>query len=199
MSNKRFGGRTLARSQALQILFQAEASGRTVTEVLSGEYALSDGPLDPYGEKLARGAGEKIRLLDAIIARASMNWSVARMPAVDRNLLRLTIYEILECDDVDTAVSIDESVELAKAFGTDESPRFVNGVLGRIAAQLSQGEDLVAEAQDELAHAHEAASAADAPDGAADDAADDAFNDPANTSADGFEAYTPSSFEDEEA
>jgi N utilization substance protein B len=140
----RFGARTNARSQALQLLFQAEATGRMVVDVLAGEYALSDGPLDSYAEQLAVGADSMLHELDAVLEMTSSNWSVRRMPAVDRNLLRLAVYEMLEVEDVDTAVVIDECVELAKAYGTDESSAFVNGVLGRLAARLAAGEDVVA-------------------------------------------------------
>ena len=139
-----FGGRTLARSQALQLLFQAEANARAVLDVLDGEYALSQGPLDDYARRLALGADERRLELDAVIAARSRGWSVARMNAVDRNLLRLALYEMLYVDEVDVAVTIDECVELAKAYGTDESSRFVNGILGRVADDLEAGVDVVA-------------------------------------------------------
>ena len=116
----RFGARTNARSQALQLLFQAEATGRMVVDVLAGEYALSDGPLDSYAEQLAVGADSMLHELDAVLEMTSSNWSVRRMPAVDRNLLRLAVYEMLEVEDVDTAVVIDECVELAKAYAAGE-------------------------------------------------------------------------------
>lgn len=145
MSHKRFGGRTLARSQALQLLFQAEATDRTVADVLMGSYALSqDDPLDEFGEQLAVGADAMRHELDAVIAQASKNWSVSRMPSVDRNLLRLAVYEMLQVEEVALAVTIDESVELAKAYGTDESSRFVNGLLGRIATQIESGQNVLA-------------------------------------------------------
>jgi N utilization substance protein B len=79
--------------------------------------------------------------LDARIGAASTNWTVSRMPSVDRNLLRLALYEMIAVDEVAIAVSIDESVELAKAYGTDESSRFVNGLLGRIADELDLEDD----------------------------------------------------------
>ena len=142
-----FGPRTNARSQALQLLFQAEATGRTVDQVLEGgEYSLSDGPLDPFGEADARGAGEMLPVLDVIISQASTHWTVPRMPAVDRNILRLATYEMLEVDEVAVPITIDEFVELSKAYGTDESSRFVNGVLGRIADRIEAGEDVVGDA-----------------------------------------------------
>lgn len=166
MSSRSFGGRTLARSQALQLLFQAEVLGRAVSDVLQGPYALGqDEPLDEYGEYLALGVDGMRNKLDAVISRASTNWTVPRMPAVDRNLLRMAIYEILYVDEVATAVSIDEAVELAKAFGTDESSRFVNGLLGRVATEVEQGVDVVAVAwaqQNDEALQEDEAPAADA-------------------------------------
>lgn len=126
-------GRTLARCQALQILFQSEACGRSVDDVLAGDYALSEGPLDEYAEQIARGCGSRLEELDGILERSAHNWSLSRMSPTDRNLLRLALYEILYVDDVDPSVSISECVELAKAFGSsDESSRFVNGILGHI-------------------------------------------------------------------
>ena len=151
MGHARFGGRTLARSQALQLLFQAEALGLSVDEVLEGPYALSEGPLDDYGRDLALGADGMRHELDAVISHRSTSWSVGRMCAVDRNLLRLSLYEMLCVDEVDVAVSIDECVELARAFGTNDSSRFVNGLLGRVADDLEAGLDPVALAQAALA------------------------------------------------
>lgn len=161
-SSSHLHGRTLARCQALQLLFQAEACDRPVNDVLAGDYVLSDGPLDEYAEQVARGCGERILELDAVLAGAARNWAISRMSATDRNLLRISLYEILYVDEVDKAVSIDECVELAKAFGgSDESSRFVNGVLGRIAADIEAGVDVVEVArQRELAEAAELAAAA---------------------------------------
>ncbi len=128
-------GRTLARSQALQILFQAEARDMPVDQVLDSDVLLSKGPLSPYAEKLARGCYANLDRIDYALHKVSQNWSLYRMPSSDRNLLRIAVYEmrLLEDDPVDDAVVINEAVEIAKAYGTDESARFVNGVLGRIA------------------------------------------------------------------
>ena len=143
MTSKMFGPRTTARSQALQLLFQAEALGRTVDDVLAGDYALDEGPLDEYGEELARGVDGMRHELDAVIARFSHAWSIGRMPAVDRNLMRIALYEMTCVDDVETAVAIDEAVELAKAYGSDDdTSRFINGLLGRVAADIAAGADL---------------------------------------------------------
>lgn len=138
MSSKVNRGRTLARSQALQILFQAEALDKPVDAVLAGDYLLSKGPLDDYAIELARGAYEHIDEIDSALVACSKNWDLNRMPASDRNLLRIAVFE-LRCADpsdrLDTAVVINEAVEIAKAYGTDESAKFVNGILGRIARQ----------------------------------------------------------------
>ena len=177
MSGIHFGGRTLARSQALQLLFQAEATDRTVSEVLEGDFSVTDGPLDPFGRMLALGADDMRHDLDAIISETSANWSVARMPAVDRNLLRLALYEMLEVDEVAVPVTIDESVELAKAYGADESSRFVNGVLGRVATKLDSGVDVVAEARGAAAGADADDSDAEAEDEASAVAAEEELED----------------------
>lgn len=154
-NHKHIGGRTLSRCNALQLLFQAEASGRSVADVLSGEYALSEGPLDEYGELLARGTYEHLADIDAVLSEASRNWSLSRVSATDRNLLRIALFEILYVDEVASAVAIDECVELAKAFGSsEESSRFVNGILGRIQTDIDAGVDVV-----EKGHAHSAAEA----------------------------------------
>ncbi len=151
----RFGGRTLARAQALQILFQADVNHRMVEEVLSGDYAITDGPLDPYGQELALGVDSRRYAIDAVIRASSASWSLSRMPIVDRNILRLALYEMIEEDDITVAVAIDEAVELAKAFGTDESPRFINGVLGTIAKDVEAGIDVYEKARQTL-HAAQA-------------------------------------------
>lgn len=153
-------GRTLARSQALQLLFQAEVLDKTVEEVLAGDYLVSKGPLDPYAVELARGCYAVRDAVDAKLESASQNWTLARMPGTDRNLLRLAVYEMTSVEDLPSvAVAINEAVEIAKAYGTDESARFVNGVLGRIARDKT-GLDLSAVEQ-ATADAAEAAEEAD--------------------------------------
>lgn len=133
MSLKVERGRTLARSQALQLLFQAEILHRSVDEVLAGDYLLSKGPLAPYAAELARGCYDHIDEIDRGLRRVSENWALERMPGPDRNLLRLAVYELrFSPEHVDDAVVINEAVEIAKAYGTDESASFVNGVLGRV-------------------------------------------------------------------
>ncbi len=123
-------------------MFQAEATNRSVLEVLGGDYTLSEGPLDEYAQLLAVGADGIRDDLDDIIAAYSKDWSIDRMPSVDRNLLRISLYEILKVPEVDVAVAINEVVDLARAYCGDDSPRFINGVLGRIVDDIDAGEDI---------------------------------------------------------
>ena len=126
-------------ARLFRYLFQAEALDKPVDAVLAGDYLLSKGPLGDHAVELARGAYEHIDEIDsALVACSKKNWDPNRMPASDRNLLRIAVFE-LRCADpsdrLDAAVVINEAVEIAKAYGTDESAKFVNGVLGRIARQ----------------------------------------------------------------
>lgn len=138
MSLKVYRGRTLARSQALQLLFQAEQMDRPLEDVLAGDYLISKGPLDPYAIELAQGANDHIDEIDDALSANSRNWTLERMPGADRNLMRIAVYEMRYLNDpeITDAIVINEAVELAKAYGTDESARFVNGVLGGIARNL---------------------------------------------------------------
>ncbi|AEB07101.1 NusB antitermination factor [Coriobacterium glomerans PW2] len=139
MSIKVNRGRTLARSQALQLLFQAEALMCSLDEVLEGDYLLSQGPLEPYALELVRGCYAHLDRIDSALCAVSQNWELSRMPGSDRNLLRLAIYEMRLADEpIEDAVVINEAVEIAKAYGTDESAGFVNGVLG----EISRAEEL---------------------------------------------------------
>lgn len=129
------GARTKARKRALDILFEADQRGLNVGDALEARIADSgrETPLPAYAIQIVRGVLSRWSELDAIIAEASVDWPLKRMPAVDRNLLRIAAWEILDNDEVSVAVAIDEAIELARDLSTDDSPRFVNGVLGRIA------------------------------------------------------------------
>ena len=133
MSLKVYRGRTLARSQALQLLFQAEATDSPLERVLEGDFLISKGPLDPYALELCRGAYEHIDRIDCALRAVAKNWDLMRMPGADRNLLRIAVYEMrfLTDEEVSDAIVINEAVEIAKAYGTDQSASFVNGVLGK--------------------------------------------------------------------
>lgn len=126
------GSRREARERALSLLYEAYAKD------VSPEQVLADLPLapDPFAADLVAGVGREVRRIDELISRFAVDWAVERMPVVDRTLLRMAVYELLERPDVPTGVVISEAVELAKTYSTDESGRFVNGVLGAIAADV---------------------------------------------------------------
>ncbi|MGB4442076.1 MAG: transcription antitermination factor NusB [Coriobacteriia bacterium] len=126
--------RTRARRQALQILYQREITEQTVAQIIDARsYSEEDGEPSDYCRELALGTEINGAVIDAEIGATSQHWTLMRMPYVDRNILRLAVYEILFEPDVPDSVAINEAVEMAKAYGTDDSPKFVNGVLGRIA------------------------------------------------------------------
>lgn len=133
--------RTRARRAALQVLYTSEitdASPTAIAETGDGRLA-EDGPLPAYALALVRGIEAHRCAIDDQLVATSENWSLVRMPIVDRSILRLAAYEMMFVDDVPVSVAINEAVELAKDFGgEDESPRFVNGVLGRIAKILDE-------------------------------------------------------------
>jgi N utilization substance protein B len=91
-----------------------------------------------YADELVRGTASALERVDTLIREASTNWRLERMTRVDRNLLRMAVYELLERSDIPRAVILDEAIELAKAFGGEESGAFVNGVLDRIAEELGR-------------------------------------------------------------
>lgn len=130
--------RTTARRVALQVLYTAEIKGITAAEVVAeGTFLSEEGTLTDYALDLVRGVENNRIAIDGNLKAAAENWSLGRMPIVDRSILRIATYEILFVEDVPTSVAINEAVELAKDFGgEDESPRFVNGVLGRIAKDV---------------------------------------------------------------
>ena len=121
-----------ARERALALLYEAETKDVSPGEVLA---ALPVAP-DPFAADLVRGVGDASAELDARIGAVSKGWTVARMPAIDRALLRVGLYELLYEPDTPTAVIINEAVELAGRFSTDDSSRFVNGVLSKLAADV---------------------------------------------------------------
>jgi transcription antitermination protein NusB len=125
--------RTKARKRALDILFESEARGADPLVVLKERRDTDDAPpVSDYAAKLVEGVVERRERIDQLLTEHSEGWSVARMPAVDRALLRIGLYELLWIDEIDDPVAITEAVELARTLSTDDSPRFVNGVLGRI-------------------------------------------------------------------
>ena len=130
--------RTRSRRQALQILYQRDITGDGVTLILNTKaYSTEDGEPDEFCRDLLGGVEEHSVFIDEMIGLVSENWSVSRMPLVDRNILRLATYEILYEFDVPASVAINQAVELAKVYGGEDSSKFVNGVLGRIAERAA--------------------------------------------------------------
>jgi N utilization substance protein B len=132
--------RRAAREQALKWLYQVDV-GRTPTEdaIAETQIALDEEAL-AFARELLQGIVANVREIDALITRYAKDWSLERMPALDRNILRLSIFEILHLPDIPHSVSADEAVELAKRYSTAESSKFVNGVLGSLLRDLEQSQ-----------------------------------------------------------
>jgi N utilization substance protein B len=129
--------RNKARKRAFQILFEAEQRGAAPTSVMADWIRLArtddrQPPVTEYTMQLVEGYEAHAPRIDELLAGYSVGWTLDRMPVVDRNVLRLGTYELLWEDDVPDAVVLDEAVQLAKEFSTDDSPSFVNGLLGRL-------------------------------------------------------------------
>lgn len=125
--------RSKARKRALDLLYAAEVRGRSAMEQLAEQQEQVGAPGNPYTTELVTGISERAARLDEVISSYAQGWTLDRMPAVDRNVLRLGCFEILYVDDVPDAVAISEAINLARDLSTDDSPTFVNGVLGNIA------------------------------------------------------------------
>jgi N utilization substance protein B len=121
-----------ARKRALDILFESELRGVDPVVTLAERVAAGDPPVNEYTVRLVEGVAEHQARIDELLETYSVGWSLDRMPAVDRNLLRVGLFEVLWADDVPDAVAVNEAVELARQLSTDDSPGFVNGLLGRI-------------------------------------------------------------------
>ena len=125
--------RSKARKAALDLLYESDIRGRPVSEVLAARILQVEYPIREFTQSLIAGVSEHRTRLDEIISMRAKSWDLDRMPVLDRNILRLGAYEILWGGDVSTSVAIDEAVELAKMLSTEESPGYINGVLGAIA------------------------------------------------------------------
>ena len=124
--------RSKARKRALDILFASELRSESPVAALDRAIADGEGPTNDYTAVLVRGVVEHQAEIDDLISTYSEGWTLDRMPAVDRNVLRLAIYEILHVEDVPDAVAISEALTLVGDLSTDESPQFVNGVLAAV-------------------------------------------------------------------
>ncbi|KOV85003.1 transcription antitermination factor NusB [Nocardia sp. NRRL S-836] len=128
------GARSKARKRAVDFLYEADLLGTDPVTLLAERVGSPDvPPVNDYTVTLVEGVAAHRARIDDLISEHAEGWTLQRMPAVDRAVLRIGLYELLWAADVPDAVAIDEAVELAKGLSTDDSPRFVNGVLGRIA------------------------------------------------------------------
>jgi transcription antitermination protein NusB len=130
-------GRHQARKRAVEVLFEAEARGMTAAEIADSRTTLAESDaetsgLNPYTVTVARGVTENAAHIDDLISAHLQGWTLERLPAVDRAILRVAVWELLHAEDVPEPVAVDEAVELAKKLSTDDSPGFVNGVLGQV-------------------------------------------------------------------
>jgi N utilization substance protein B len=124
--------RTKARKRALDVLFESEVRGLPLDGTLDERLAAQEPPVKEYTVDLVRGVTEHRSRIDELLSSYSEGWSLERMPAVDRNVLRIGVFEVLYVDDVPDAVAVTEAINMVRDLSTDESPSFVNGVLGNI-------------------------------------------------------------------
>lgn len=130
-------GRHQARKRAVALLFEAEVRGISAAEVVDTRAALAEAKPDiarlhPYTAAVAQGVSEHAAHIDDLITAHLRGWTLDRLPAVDRAILRVSVWELLHAADVPEPVVVDEAVQLAKELSTDDSPGFVNGVLGQV-------------------------------------------------------------------
>ncbi len=127
------GSRRESRERALSLLYEADAKGcEPLGKVLSDLVA----PPEAFARDIVAGVSDHQDEIDSLISRFARGWALERMPVIDRSLLRMAVYELGHRPDVPTGAVISEAVELAKRYSTDDSGRFLNGVLGQIAAEL---------------------------------------------------------------
>ena len=128
--------RSKARKQALDLLYETDIRGTNLVETLMSRDVPAEGPdarpIREYTRDLVNGVSDNRRKIDELITTYAQGWDMDRMPPIDRNILRIAIFEILWAADIDNQVACDEAVELAKSLSTDESSSYINGVLGRI-------------------------------------------------------------------
>ena len=124
--------RSKARKRALDVLYASDMRGESAAEALERAIGEGDAPTNEYTAVLVRGVEEHRTRIDEVLGSYAEGWTLARMPAVDRNVLRLGVWELLYADDVPDAVAVSEAMALVRDLSTDESPQFVNGVLGNI-------------------------------------------------------------------
>lgn len=126
------GARSKARVRAVEILFEAEQRDESVRDAMVRRRENSTSPIQPYTVEILEGVDGRREDIDEFLQTYSQGWELSRMPAVDRNALRVGAWELLYNDDVPDGVAVAEAVAVARELSTDDSPRFVNGLLGRL-------------------------------------------------------------------
>ena len=121
-----------ARKRALDLLYASEMRSESPIAALDRAIEAGEGPTNDYTGVLVRGVVDNQARIDELLSEYSQGWTLSRMPAVDRNVLRLGVFELLYVDDVPDAVAVSEAISLVRDLSTDESPTFVNGILGAI-------------------------------------------------------------------
>ncbi|PIR18020.1 MAG: transcription antitermination factor NusB [Deltaproteobacteria bacterium CG11_big_fil_rev_8_21_14_0_20_49_13] len=130
------GDRRKAREFALQMMYAVDLSKASAGDALLYFWSAQENVVEEsrsFAELLLKGTAEKLAEIDKKISDCSSNWKIGRMSVVDRNVLRLSIYELLFCPDIPVRVTLNEAIEIAKLYGTEESGSFVNGILDKIA------------------------------------------------------------------
>lgn len=128
--------RRKARRAAVEILYQADILGTPVERIIADRSYLRQDALPDFARQLAEGVERRRVEIDTLISTYADNWTLDRMPIVDRNIIRLAVFELIGEPDIPGSVSINEAVELANIYGTEDSGKFVNGLLGRIAEEV---------------------------------------------------------------
>lgn len=145
------GNRRRAREASLQLLYEVDLSQKEVGEALNlfmkdPQHLLHELPETPealseievFTRQISEGVMHNVREIDQLIEGHSTHWKISRMASVDRNILRMAVFELLYCPDIPASVTINEAIEIAKKYGTEESSSFVNGVLDHIAKELKK-------------------------------------------------------------
>lgn len=136
------GKRRTAREFALQILYRLDMGQENLAEKILEEFwetNLTSDDVKEYTDLLVKGTKENQKEIDRIIADSAENWTIDRMASVDRNILRFSTYEILKRNEIPSSVIINEAIEIAKKYGTEESGSFINGILDRVAKEVRKG------------------------------------------------------------
>jgi len=129
------GARSKARKRALDVLYASDLRAEDAVVALDRAIDAGEGPTNDYTATLVRGVVEHRARIDELLSTYSVDWSLERMPAVDRNALRLGVWELLWAEDVPDEVAVSEAIALVRDLSTDDSPQFVNGLLARIARE----------------------------------------------------------------